>query len=170
MNTALATTKKEAIPHQVSLKKSAVGTEDEHWALHFHPKEKNKGDLNVLHAVSHPPKQGVLYVQHQNKGTYNPPETSISHPIAEFSSQNKAKAALNDVKKNVKMSGQFPHDNCVDFTCHAVQHMATNGHIPQANADTFKQNHYDPHKDAVRDKTNTATNRQNAGVPSTPEQ
>ena len=168
MDAVLATTKKkEPIPYQASLKQSKPGTADEHWGLHFHPQQAGKGDLHVLHAVSDDKKNGVLQVEHLNKGTYNPPAGSTNHPIAQFPSQSKALAAMRDVKNNVKLDQQFPHENCVDFTCKAVKHMADNGHIPQANHDTFKQ-HYDAQKDAVRANTNTAGNRKKAGVPSTP--
>jgi hypothetical protein len=168
MNTALAQTRQSPIPHQVSLKQSSPGTENEHWALQFHPKKANQGNLHVLHAVSDDKKNGVLHVEKQNKGMFDPARGNY-RPIAEFPSQSKALTAMRDAQKNVKMNGQFPHDNCVDFTCKAVQHMATNNHIPQSDADAFRQ-HYDNQKDAVRAKTNTAENRKAAGVPASESQ
>jgi hypothetical protein len=165
VGTALATIKSKPIPYQVSLKQSNPGEVNEHWALHFHPKEAGKGNLHILDATSKAKNKGVLHVSSENKGKYKPGEssTSKSFPIAEFSSKNKAMTAMRDVKKHVKMVGQYPQNNCVDFTCTAVQHMATNGHIDQAVADRFIQ-HYDEHKDAVRAKTDTPANRAAAGV------
>jgi hypothetical protein len=159
----VAQTKSAPIPHQVSLKQSSPGNADEHWALHFHPIEAHKSELHVLHAVSDKEENGVLHVQHLNMGMYDP-QRSTSRPIAQFRSKAKAMAAMKDVHENVKLTGQFPHENCVDFTCKAVQHMATNNRIPQTAADDFKA-HYDTHQEAVRTMTNTEENRKNAGVP-----
>jgi hypothetical protein len=76
------------VPHAVSMKKHGLGTEHEHWALHFHPVTPGQGDLHVLHAVSQMEKDGVLRVEHDSKGPYRGESSnSIVHHIANFPSK-----------------------------------------------------------------------------------
>jgi hypothetical protein len=72
-------------------------------------------------------------------------------------------AALHDVHNNVSLTKQFPHENCTDFVCKAAYHMAAKDHIKGSEAERVFQLHND-HADAVRSRTNTAYNREGAGV------
>jgi hypothetical protein len=156
----------EKVIYQVSLKQQKAGESDEHWSLHYHPKEAKKGDLHILEAVSDddPKHNGVLQISHTPMGQYNPQSASTTtRHIADFPSKEAAMVAMNDVLQNVKLTQKFPYENCVDWTCQAVQHMAGKGRVPQASANAF-EDYYNKHKDVVRATTNTAEHRKNAGA------
>jgi hypothetical protein len=159
-----------AIPHAVSLKKSKIGTEKEHWALHVHPVEEGKGKLHVLHAVSDPDKLGVLAVDHVKKGVYTGPSTKSDSQIVHlgnFATHSQAMEAINGVKKNVELHHSFPDENCVDFCHAAVHHMVANHGLDQQAA-TIMDSHYNAEEAGVRDRTGTAHNKEAAGVPMSP--
>jgi hypothetical protein len=155
-----------AIPHQISLKKTDVGTEKEHWALHVHPVEPGKSDLHILHAVSVPGNEGVLEPWDQNAGTYESrpaKEKSETVPLGTFTTKGKALAAVTDAEKNVHLTEQYPTQNCVDFACAAVKHMVKNKHLPPEAEETMTA-HYNKDQATVRKNTNTADAKKAAGV------
>lgn len=139
-----------------------------HWSVHIHPQESHKSATwHIVHAVSGgEDAHGVLQTEHIKKGGrrrgYNTSSQGAHHQIlGSFNNAGDAKAAAESLK-GIKCDNHFPDENCVDWTRQAVQHLHANGHISKEKHDQIIAYH-DTHQAAVRAKTDTAHNRQEAG-------
>jgi len=159
-------------PYQVALHRSDIGSEKEHWALHVHPTGDGvkNNQWHVMHAVSDKggKPSGVLYTEKQDRDGYKHPTTtkatSQHHVIGEFKSHADAERAMTSLQ-NIHLKDAYPKQNCVDWTKHAVDHMAANGHMTSHSNGVAEFNKiHSANKDAVRAKTGTAANKKAAGV------
>jgi len=158
------------VKYQVALHRSKVGTEDEHWSVRFHPKEKT--DLarwDIVHAVSDKKDgKGVLVTEHDERGGkhdtkygpgYDPSKHDANHHIlGDIKDRKTAKKLAKSLTKKFKCKQAFPDDNCVDWTKQAIDHLHDKKHISDEKHEHFTKL-FNDHQAAVRDKTNTETNR-----------
>jgi len=152
--------------YRLALHKQKVGTADEHWALHFHPKETDKNaNWHVVDAASEKGSGGILQTEHRTftaaHGGYDASKQTSSpgsqhFVFGKFESAAHAEAAAKSIK-GINCEHPFPHQNCVDFTKNAVEKLHKDGHINDDRKNEFMK-HYNDHAETVRKNTGTAAN------------
>ena len=140
--------------------------------MHIHPPGKNKDPLAsslwyIVEARGSRNNKGVLKTTHSIMGEngigYDPALQGSHHLILGSLKANDAKEAAKSLE-DIKCTGMFPAQNCVDWTRIAVDHLHQQKHISDSNHAHF-MDIYNTHQGEVRKRTDTAVTREGVGVP-----
>ena len=139
--------------------------------MRFHPENKVKvAKWHVVHAVSdNKDGKGVLVTAHEVRGGkddekhgpgYDPARHNEHHHILGDIRDGTQAKALAESLTQFKCEKQYPEHNCVDWTKKAIDHLHEKGVIEDDKHEHFTKL-YEDNQATVREKTNTAPNRDN---------
>jgi len=153
--------------YRLALHKNKVGTADEHWALHFHPKESDKNaKWHVVDAASEKGSGGVLQTEHRtfgpehggyDKSKQESSKGSNHYIFGKFNNAEHAEQAAKSIA-GINCEHPYPYQNCVDFAKKAVEKLHTDGFIDKDRKNEFMK-HYNEHSETVRKNTGTTANK-----------
>ncbi|RDB22288.1 hypothetical protein Hypma_010626 [Hypsizygus marmoreus] len=146
------------VPTDLSLKRTKIGSSEEHWSLFFHP-HKNEGDVitgTQVHAVSDEEIRGrqPLETQIQKRATFETGHRRNDFTLTKLAGWPKKIRADEAVMilKDIHTTKRPPKENCVDWTQMGVEALFEKGFVKEEEYNAFLEV-YNRDKEGVRERT-----------------